>query len=153
MSRLMTSKQKREVAERERREWSRMEQVKKREKFGYYGPAKYLRKKTEPKRVKEQHNLSEDEDELEEMRDFIVEEEEEISSKLVSSHIRRIFGYDKRRFSDETDMDLRHMDANFDQVQKEERASMRLGRKEDREDMWLEREQNKRKKMKLSSAK
>ncbi|EDW25569.1 GL26354 [Drosophila persimilis] len=153
MSRLMTRKQKRESAERERRERNRMEEVKRRERLGLYGPLKYLNKKAEPKGVKEHCNLSDGEEEMEEMRDFIVEEDEEISSKLVSSHIRTIFGYDKRRFADESDMDLRHMDANFGEVEKEERTSMRLGRKEDLDDMRLEREQNKRKKMKMSKGK
>lgn len=55
----------------------------------------------------------------------------------ISSHIRDIFGYDKRRYRD-LDEDDGEMESSFAQVQREELISKKLGLQEDLEDMRME---------------
>ncbi|KAH8295984.1 hypothetical protein KR018_008980, partial [Drosophila ironensis] len=55
----------------------------------------------------------------------------------ISSHIRDIFGYDKRRYRDMEDDD-RHMESSFAQMQREEFISKKLGMQEDLQDMRME---------------
>ncbi|KAH8399859.1 hypothetical protein KR215_003659 [Drosophila sulfurigaster] len=55
----------------------------------------------------------------------------------ISSHIRDIFGYDKRRYRD-IDDDDDQMESSFAQVQREELISKKLGLQEDLEDMRME---------------
>lgn len=62
----------------------------------------------------------------------------------ISSYIRNIFGYDKRKYSDR-DMDDSGMESSYAQVQHEEQISKRLGLQEDLEDMRLEAMQKKMK--------
>ncbi|XP_030567692.1 protein SPT2 homolog isoform X2 [Drosophila novamexicana] len=62
----------------------------------------------------------------------------------ISSHIRDIFGYDKRRYRD-LDEDDAQMESSFAQVQREEFISKKLGLQEDLEDMRMEAMHKKRK--------
>ncbi|XP_020803798.1 protein SPT2 homolog isoform X2 [Drosophila serrata] len=55
----------------------------------------------------------------------------------ISSHIRSIFGYDRRRYKDQDDDD-RDMESSFAQMQREELISQKLGLQEDLEDMRKE---------------
>ena len=61
----------------------------------------------------------------------------------VSHHIREIFGYDKRKYADMDDDDIE--EASFATIEKEERRSARIGRKEDLEDIRMEMEKKKEK--------
>ncbi|XP_013412131.1 protein SPT2 homolog [Lingula anatina] len=65
----------------------------------------------------------------------------------VSKYIKEIFGYDKRKYRDEDD-DVSNMEANFHDIMKEESRSLRLGMKEDLEDMKDEEARKKRRKQK-----
>ncbi|ALC48641.1 CG5815 [Drosophila busckii] len=62
----------------------------------------------------------------------------------ISSHIRDIFGYDKRRYRD-LDEDDKQMESSFAQVQREEFISKKIGFQEDLEDMRMEAMHKKRK--------
>ncbi|XP_017067625.1 protein SPT2 homolog [Drosophila eugracilis] len=76
-----------------------------------------------------------DEDEYDsELDDFIDDGDCE---EDISSHIRDIFGYDKRRYR-EMDDDDRGMESSFAQMQREEFISKKLGMQEDLEDMRME---------------
>ncbi|XP_030376014.1 protein SPT2 homolog [Scaptodrosophila lebanonensis] len=155
MSRLMTAKEKREIADRKRRERKRMQEVARKEREGFYKQFKQRRHCASVKErigSKSSNRLfdevededDDDDDDEEDMSDFIVEgQERELEN--VSLHIRDIFGYDKRRYRDDSDDDLSNMESTFAQVQREEQMSQRLGRKEDIADMRLERELKKRK--------
>ena len=80
------------------------------------------------------------------MDDFIDDTEATID---ISAEIRKIFGYDRKKFRDEADFDDRSMECNrFSDVMKEEARSAKLGRMEDLEDMRREEEEKKRKMMK-----
>uniref|UniRef100_A0A6P4F562 Protein SPT2 homolog n=1 Tax=Drosophila rhopaloa TaxID=1041015 RepID=A0A6P4F562_DRORH len=77
----------------------------------------------------------EDEDEYDsELDDFIDDGDCE---EDISSHIRDIFGYDKRRYRG-IDDDDRGMESSFAQMQREEFISKKLGLQEDLEDMRME---------------
>ncbi|MCI4381673.1 hypothetical protein PGIGA_G00254770 [Pangasianodon gigas] len=86
----------------------------------------------------------EDEEEYDsEMDDFIDDgggDQDEISK-----HIREIFGYDRNKYKDESDYALKFMESSWREQQKEEARSLRLGIKEDEEDMRMEEEEMKRK--------
>ncbi|XP_023166818.1 protein SPT2 homolog isoform X2 [Drosophila hydei] len=69
----------------------------------------------------------------------------------ISSHIRDIFGYDKRRYRD-LDEDDAQMESSFAQVQREEFISKKLGLQEDLEDMRMEALHKKRKMAKKRSS-
>ncbi|KAK2867493.1 hypothetical protein QQF64_023196 [Cirrhinus molitorella] len=85
----------------------------------------------------------EDEEEYDsEMDDFIDDEGEEQDE--ISKHIREIFGYDKNKYKDESDYALKFMESSWKDQQKEEARSLRLGIKEDEEDMRMEEEEMKR---------
>ena len=88
---------------------------------------------------------SDSEDEYDsEMDDFIDDSEAKVD---ISKEIRSIFGYDKRKYRDESDEDDRSMENNrFSSIMMEEVRSARIGRQEDLEDMRREEEENKRKK-------
>ncbi|NXL91817.1 SPT2 protein, partial [Alectura lathami] len=78
-----------------------------------------------------------------EMDDFIEDEGE--SQEEISKHIREIFGYDRKRYKDESDYALRYMESSWREQQKEEARSLRLGVQEDLEEMRREEEELKRK--------
>ncbi|KAK3558507.1 hypothetical protein QTP86_018160 [Hemibagrus guttatus] len=86
----------------------------------------------------------EDEEEFDsEMEDFIDDEGEDQDE--ISKHIREIFGYDRSKYKDESDYALKFMESSWKEQQKEEARSLRLGIKEDEEDMRMEEEEIKRK--------
>ncbi|XP_062433223.1 protein SPT2 homolog [Rhea pennata] len=85
-----------------------------------------------------------DDDEYDsEMDDFIEDEGE--PQEEISKHIREIFGYDRKRYKDESDYALRYMESSWREQQKEEARSLRLGVQEDLEEMKREEEELKRK--------
>merc|ERR1711962_762457 len=90
---------------------------------------------------------SDSEDEYDsEMDDFLDDSEANVD---ISKEIRSIFGYDKRKYRDESDDDDRSMENNrFSSIMMEEARSARIGRQEDLEDMRREEEELRRKKMK-----
>ncbi|NWW99911.1 SPT2 protein, partial [Caloenas nicobarica] len=78
--------------------------------------------------------IEDDDDEYDsEMDDFIEDEGE--SQEEISKHIREIFGYDRKRYKDESDYALRYMESSWREQQKEEARSLRLGVQEDLEEM------------------
>ncbi|KAH8289439.1 hypothetical protein KR054_005173 [Drosophila jambulina] len=94
--------------------------------------------------------ICDDDDESEydsELDDFIDDGDCE---EDISSHIRSIFGYDKRRYRDQDDDD-RDMESSFAQMQREEFISKKLGLQEDLEDMRKEALHKKRKMAKKRS--
>lgn len=95
------------------------------------------------------YNDYDDEEDDEDMDDFIDDQDEEDDRPDVSSHIREIFGYDKRRYIDMDDDDIE--EASYAQIEKEERKSARLGRLEDAEDIRMEQEHKKLKRQRLMS--
>ncbi|NWX12992.1 SPT2 protein, partial [Aegotheles bennettii] len=85
-----------------------------------------------------------DDDEYDsEMDDFIEDEGE--PQEEISKHIREIFGYDRKRYKDESDYALRYMESSWREQQKEEARSLRLGVQEDLEELKREEEELKRK--------
>ncbi|XP_026872183.2 protein SPT2 homolog [Electrophorus electricus] len=78
-----------------------------------------------------------------EMDDFIDDEGEDQDE--ISKHIREIFGYDRNKYKDESDYALKFMESSWKEQQKEEARSLRLGIKEDEEEMRMEEEEMKRK--------
>ncbi|NXO03011.1 SPT2 protein, partial [Rhinopomastus cyanomelas] len=78
-----------------------------------------------------------------EMDDFIEDEGE--PQEEISKHIREIFGYDRKRYKDESDYALRYMESSWREQQKEEARSLRLGVQEDLEELRREEEELKRK--------
>lgn len=88
-----------------------------------------------------------DDDEYDsEMDDFIEDEGE--PQEEISKHIREIFGYDRKKYKDESDYALRYMESSWKEQQKEEAKSLRLGMQEDLEEMRREEEEMKRRKAK-----
>ncbi|XP_075568039.1 protein SPT2 homolog [Pelecanus crispus] len=88
--------------------------------------------------------IEDDDDEYDsEMDDFIEDEGE--SQEEISKHIREIFGYDRKRYKDESDYALRYMESSWREQQKEEARSLRLGVQEDLEELRREEEELKRK--------
>ncbi|XP_052399403.1 protein SPT2 homolog isoform X2 [Carassius gibelio] len=86
----------------------------------------------------------EDEEDFDsEMDDFIDDEGEDQDE--ISKHIREIFGYDKSKYKDESDYALKFMESSWKDQQKEEARSLRLGIKEDEEEMRMEEEEMKKK--------
>ncbi|XP_022219105.2 protein SPT2 homolog [Drosophila obscura] len=83
----------------------------------------------------------EDDDYDSELDDFIDDGDCE---EDISSHIRDIFGYDKRRYRDLDDDDS-EMESSFAQMQREEFLSGKMGMQEDLEDMRMEAIHKKRK--------
>ncbi|GFP86645.1 hypothetical protein PHJA_000808300 [Phtheirospermum japonicum] len=49
--------------------------------------------------------------------------------------IRGLFGYDPTKYGDDDDIDDRRMEANFHDIEKEERRSAKIARKEDAEEL------------------
>ncbi|KAJ7998102.1 hypothetical protein DPEC_G00219080 [Dallia pectoralis] len=78
-----------------------------------------------------------------EMEDFIDDEGE--PQDEISKHIREIFGYDRSKYKEESDYALKFMESSWRDQQKEEARSLRLGIKEDEEEMRLEEEEMKKK--------
>lgn len=117
-----------------------------------------IKKNNPSKPVKRKHadELTDSEDEFDEdMDDFVVDylssgEEEEMDEydndyDDYSKHIRNIFGYDKRKFRNESYHDIANMESSFRECMKEEARSARLGMQEDIEDMKKEEEEMRRK--------
>ncbi|XP_023698012.1 protein SPT2 homolog [Paramormyrops kingsleyae] len=85
----------------------------------------------------------EEEDYDPEMDDFI--DDGGVEQDEISKHIREIFGYDRNKYQEESDYALRFMESSWKEQQKEEARSLRMGIKEDEEDIMLEEEERKRK--------
>ncbi|XP_074659969.1 uncharacterized protein LOC141912579 [Tubulanus polymorphus] len=114
--------------------------------------------------VKRRHVEDEydDEDDYYDEEDDFIDDEDDNDSFIddgpiggqedISSVIKQIFKYDKRKYRDE-DEDLSCMEASFAQQMKEEARSARLGREEDLEDIRREEEELKRRKMLLMKKK
>ncbi|XP_063254198.1 protein SPT2 homolog [Prinia subflava] len=97
-----------------------------------------------PVSYKRQIEDDDDDDEYDsEMDDFIEDEGE--PQEEISKHIREIFGYDRKRYKDESDYALRYMESSWREQQKEEARSLRLGVQEDLEELRREEEELKRK--------
>ncbi|NWX97577.1 SPT2 protein, partial [Nothoprocta ornata] len=97
-----------------------------------------------PISYKRQIEDDDDDDEYDsEMDDFIEDEGE--PQEEISKHIREIFGYDRKRYKDESDYALRYMESSWREQQKEEARSLRLGVQEDLEELKREEEELKRK--------
>ncbi|XP_004711649.1 protein SPT2 homolog [Echinops telfairi] len=92
------------------------------------------------------YDEEEDEEYDSEMDDFIEDEGE--PQEEISKHIREIFGYDRKKYKDESDYALRYMESTWKEQQKEEAKSLRLGMQEDLEEMRREEEEMKRQKAK-----
>ncbi|NWQ80665.1 SPT2 protein, partial [Columbina picui] len=71
-----------------------------------------------PISYKRQIDDDDDEEYDSEMDDFIEDEGE--SQEEISKHIREIFGYDRKRYKDESDYALRYMESSWREQQKEE---------------------------------
>ncbi|XP_066220763.1 protein SPT2 homolog [Saccopteryx leptura] len=101
-----------------------------------------------PSGYKKQREYEEEEDDDydSEMEDFIEDEGE--PQEEISKHIREIFGYDRKKYKDESDYALRYMESSWKEQQKEEAKSLRLGMQEDLEEMRREEEEMKRRKSK-----
>ncbi|XP_068411922.1 protein SPT2 homolog isoform X2 [Eschrichtius robustus] len=102
-----------------------------------------------PGSYKRQREYEEEEDDDEydsEMEDFIEDEGE--PQEEISKHIREIFGYDRKKYKDESDYALRYMESSWKEQQKEEAKSLRLGMQEDLDEMRREEEEMKRRKAK-----
>ncbi|KAB1272376.1 Protein SPT2-like protein [Camelus dromedarius] len=102
-----------------------------------------------PSGYKRQREYEEEEDDDEydsEMEDFIEDEGE--PQEEISRHIREIFGYDRKKYKDESDYALRYMESSWKEQQKEEAKSLRLGMQEDLEEMRREEEEMRRRKAK-----
>ncbi|XP_004485393.2 protein SPT2 homolog [Dasypus novemcinctus] len=101
-----------------------------------------------PSGYKRQRDYEEEEDDEydSEMEDFIDDEGE--PQEEISKHIREIFGYDRKKYKDESDYALRYMESSWKEQQKEEAKSLRLGMQEDLEEMRREEEELKRRKAK-----
>ncbi|KAM7323091.1 protein SPT2 homolog [Alexandromys fortis] len=97
------------------------------------------------KRLREYKEESDDEYDPD-MDDFI--EDEGDPQEDISKHIREIFGYDRRKYKDESDYALRNMESSWQEQQKEEAKSLRLGKQEDLQEMRREKEEMKRQKAK-----
>ncbi|KAM6171962.1 protein SPT2 homolog [Erethizon dorsatum] len=99
------------------------------------------------KRQRDYEEEEDDDDEYDsEMDDFIEDEGE--PQEEISKHIREIFGYDRKKYKDESDYALRYMESSWKEQQKEEAKSLRLGMQEDLEEMRREEEEMKRRKAK-----
>ncbi|XP_069327294.1 protein SPT2 homolog [Eulemur rufifrons] len=98
------------------------------------------------KRHREYEEEDEDDEYDSEMEDFIEDEGE--SQEEISKHIREIFGYDRKKYKDESDYALRYMESSWKEQQKEEAKSLRLGMQEDLEEMRREEEEMRRRKVK-----
>lgn len=100
-----------------------------------------------PTGYKRPREYDDDDDEYDsEMDDFIEDEGE--PQEEISKHIREIFGYDRKKYKDESDYALRYMESSWKEQQKEEAKSLRLGMQEDLEEMRREEEEMKRRKAK-----
>jgi len=98
---------------------------------------------------------TDDEDEDDEtMRDFIVDDDDENNNqfdyrKELHDTLKKNFGFDhqkyRRKVLDDDEDDLRDMESSFDQIQREEVYSAKMGLKEDVDDILRE-EAEKRKK-------
>ncbi|XP_065647563.1 protein SPT2 homolog isoform X2 [Hydra vulgaris] len=63
----------------------------------------------------------------------------------VSHYIKKIFGYDRSRYSDTDEEDLKNMDSSYSQIEKEEARSARIARIEDEYEAMKEQEDLERK--------
>ncbi|XP_037726225.1 protein SPT2 homolog [Drosophila subpulchrella] len=100
-----------------------------------FPPADVKRRKPQEQPGNKRRIYDDDDDEYDsELDDFIDDGDCE---EDISSHIRDIFGYDKRRYRGMDDDD-RGMESSFAQMQREEFISKKLGMQEDLEDMRME---------------
>ncbi|XP_036896257.1 protein SPT2 homolog [Sturnira hondurensis] len=107
-----------------------------------YRSAQGPQRRPYPTGYKRQRDYEEEEDDYDsEMEDFIEDEGE--SQEEISKHIREIFGYDRKKYKDESDYALRYMESSWKEQQKEEARSLRLGMQEDLEEMKREEEEMK----------
>ncbi|XP_054441982.1 protein SPT2 homolog [Pteronotus mesoamericanus] len=105
-----------------------------------YRPAPGPQRLSFPSGYKRQRDYEEEEDDYDsEMEDFIEDEGE--SQEEISKHIREIFGYDRKKYKDESDYALRYMESSWKEQQKEEARSLRLGMQEDLEELRREEEE------------
>lgn len=97
-------------------------------------------------------NFDDSEDEDEEMNDFIDDGDDYRADHKedISSYIREIFGYDKRKYIDMNDDDIQ--EATFGQVDEEEIRSAKIGAIEDWKDMQEEAEHKRKKALRLKKA-
>ncbi|TKC39629.1 hypothetical protein EI555_007984 [Monodon monoceros] len=98
------------------------------------------------KRQREYEEEGDDDEYDSEMEDFIEDEGE--PQEEISKHIREIFGYDRKKYKDESDYALRYMESSWKEQQKEEAKSLRLGMQEDLDEMRREEEEMRRRKAK-----
>ncbi|XP_069018047.1 protein SPT2 homolog [Embiotoca jacksoni] len=84
-----------------------------------------------------------EEDEDSEMDDFIDDAGDE--QEEISRHIREIFGYDRKKYKDESDYALKFMESSWKDLQKEEARSLRMAVQEDLEEEKRDEEELKRK--------
>lgn len=84
-------------------------------------------------------------EEEDDMSDFIDDTEEDLD---YSAEIKKIFKYDRSKYAEEDDNDLANMESSHCQIEKEEKRSLKIGIKEDLEDMRMEQEELRRKKLK-----
>lgn len=59
----------------------------------------------------------------------------------ISRHIKEIFGYDRKKYKDESDYALKFMESSWRDLQKEEARSLRLAVQEDLEEQRREEEE------------
>ncbi|XP_054169272.1 probable serine/threonine-protein kinase cdc7 [Oppia nitens] len=85
-----------------------------------------------------------EEEEDDDMDDFIDDGPQEAEENDYSSHIREIFGYDKRKYRNIVDDDDDIQESSFVQCMKEDARSARLGLIEDLEEERKEEEERKR---------
>ncbi|XP_043980465.1 protein SPT2 homolog [Gambusia affinis] len=78
-----------------------------------------------------------------EMDDFIDDGGEEQDE--ISRHIKEIFGYDRKRYKDESDYALKFMESSWKDLQKEEARSLRMAVQEDLEEEKREEEELRKK--------
>lgn len=74
-----------------------------------------------------------------EMDDFIDDEGDEQDE--ISKHIKEIFGYDRKRYKDESDYALKFMESSWKDCQKEEARSLKMAVQEDLEEERKEEEE------------
>uniref|UniRef100_A0A2K5QLC8 Protein SPT2 homolog n=1 Tax=Cebus imitator TaxID=2715852 RepID=A0A2K5QLC8_CEBIM len=99
------------------------------------------------KRQRDYEEEDDDDDEYDsEMEDFIEDKGE--PQEKISKHIREIFGYDQKKYKDESDYALRYMESSWKEQQKEEAKNLRLGMQEDLEEMRREEEEMQRRRAK-----
>ena len=89
-----------------------------------------------------------EEEEEEEMDNSFIDDDVEVPANNVMSVLRKITGYDPRKFKDD-DYDDADMEVGYNQIELEEKVSSMIGRKEDeREFKYIQKEMEKEMKKK-----